>query len=309
MCHSNRLPRRLALLLPCLVLAAARGAREIPSTSPMAPVADPSGLLHSEPLPESGRLAGFRPYFDRFVDVFGVLVVATPAVEERKLQHGATVLAEWIDNDEDGTPDDERAHRALVEGGAVLVMTHTNRELELLMDRLNDEVLERVDCNIWQNLYGEETRPDGPPHAWEEGLFDATLEEVLHLVSEGWRWAYPEDLGWEPGSRLTDAMDLARGGRFLEIPRRYPEEAWYHYGDQTCDYGCMAAEYIYWAVTSHLGGQGYPGRAEEIAIEWECPTPELLAARDPAVLELLTDPELSLPRTLPDGVYAPSPGR
>ena len=59
----------------------------------------------------------------------------------------------------------------------------------------------------------------------------------------------------------------------------------------------------------HHGGQDYPGRAEEIAIEWECPTPELLAARDPAVLDLLTDPRLSMPRTLPDGVYAPSPRR
>jgi len=93
------------------------------------------------------------------------------------------------------------------------------------------------------------------------------------------------------------------------MPRRYPEEAWYHYGDWTCDYRCMAVEYLYWAITSHLGGQDYPGRAEEIAIEWECPTPDLLAARDPAVLDLLTDPRLSMPRTLPDGVYAPSPRR
>lgn len=34
------------------------------------------------------------------------------------------------------------------------------------------------------------------------------------------------------------------------------------------------------------------------ASEWECQTLELLAARDPAVFNLLTDPELSLPRTL-----------
>jgi hypothetical protein len=99
-------------------------------------------------------------------------------------------------------------------------------------------------------------------------------------------------------------MDLARGGRFRRVPRRYPEAAWYHYDDRTCDYECMAAEYLYWALTSHLGGQAFPGRAEEIAHEWECPTPELLATRDPGVVRLLTDPTLSLPRVLPDGTYS-----
>lgn len=305
----TRLLLRFPLLLPCLVLAAACRAPEIPSTSWEAPVAGPGGVLHSQPLPESGRLAVFRRHFDRYVEVFGVLVVAAPSVEERKLQHAATVLAEWIDNDEDGIPDDARALHVLVEEVAVLVMTDTRRELDQLIGRLDAEVLDPAGSMIWQNLYGEETRPDGPPHSGEPGRFDATLEEVLHLVSHGWSWAHPADFGYQPGSRLTDAMDAARGGRFLEMPRTYPEEAWYHYGDWSCDYRCMAVEYLYWAITSHLGGQDYPGRAEEIAIEWECPTPELLAARDPAVLDLLTDPRLSMPRTLPDGVYAPSPRR
>ena len=67
----------------------------------------------------------------------------------------------------------------------------------------------------------------------------------------------------------------------------------------------MAAEYLYWALTSHLGGQDFPGRAEEIANEWECPTPKLLRERDPAVVDLLTDERLPLPKVLPDGVYTP----
>jgi hypothetical protein len=61
---------------------------------------------------------------------------------------------------------------------------------------------------------------------------------------------------------------------------------------------------------ARCGGPGAAdqGRAEEIAIEWECPTPELLAARDPAVVELLTDPSLPLPTVLPDGEYRPQVG-
>ena len=110
-------------------------------------------------------------------------------------------------------------------------------------------------------------------------------------------------LGYAPGSRLTDAMDLARGGRFVRVPRTYPEGAWYHYDDRTCDYGCMAAEYLYWALTSKLGAQNFPGRAREIADEWGCPTPQLLEERDPAVNELLAEHRPRLPQRLPDGGY------
>lgn len=256
------------------------------------------------PILESGRLSVFRPHFDRYLEVFGVFIVATPATDAAKISHAGNVLAEWIDNDEDGRPDDVAVHRALVDGGAFLVMPATEDEMEELHESLSFDELEEAGFHIGQDLYGDETFPAGPPHVMGPGRFDAALEEVLHLVSNGWVEAHPEALGYRPGSRLTDAMDLARGGRFRRVPRRYPEAAWYHYDDRTCDYECMAAEYLYWALTSHLGGQAFPGRAEEIAHEWECPTPELLATRDPAVVKLLTDPTLSLPRVLPDGRYS-----
>ena len=33
----------------------------------------------------------------------------------------------------------------------------------------------------------------------------------------------------------------------------YPDGAWYTYDDQTCEYECMAIEYIYWGVATYLG--------------------------------------------------------
>ena len=260
-------------------------------------------VLEPRPIADGGRRAVFKPVFDRWVEVFGVTIVATPRTDAGKVKHAANVLAEYLDNDEDGVIDDPEVHRVLVEGGAFLVMFATEREAE--RSRIDHERIERAGFRIGQDLYGEETLPEGPPHVGRAGRFDATLEEVLHLVSNGWEEAHPEDFGYEPGSRLTDAMDLARGGRFRRVPGRYPVSAWYHYDDRSCDYECMAAEYLYWTLTSLAGGQDYPGRAEEIADEWECPTPELLRERDPAVHALLTDERFALPRRRPDGRYRP----
>ncbi|MDP6990706.1 MAG: hypothetical protein QF903_14640 [Planctomycetota bacterium] len=254
------------------------------------------------PLPSEGRLAAFAPRFARTIEIFGVTIVATAGVEDAKVAHAACVLAEWLDNDEDGAVDDPRVAAELVEGGAFLVMFASERDARRAMGGL-ERAAERAGFHIGQDLYGDETLPDGPPHARRAGRFDATLEEVWHLVSHGWCAAYPDVFGYEPGSRLTDAMDLARGGRFRRIPRETPEGAWYHYDDRTCDYECMAAEYFYWTLTSWLGGQDYPGRAEEIAEEWECPTPESFERTDRAAHALITDPAFALPRVLPDGSY------
>ena len=67
----------------------------------------------------------------------------------------------------------------------------------------------------------------------------------------------------------------------------------------------MVTEYFYWALTSILGAQSYPGRAEEIANEWEASTRNLVQSKDPDVFALLTNPVYKLPSVLPDGVYSP----
>ena len=78
----------------------------------------------------------------------------------------------------------------------------------------------------FQDLLADETRPEFHRGVYGEGRFDATLEEVLHLVQGvGWANAYPEVFGAEPGSRLAEAMDVARGGHFEDIPSRYPASA------------------------------------------------------------------------------------
>ena len=70
---------------------------------------------------------------------------------------------------------------------------------------------------------------------WPE---DATVEETMHTINCcGQVEIYPEAFTLEPNaSKLSHAMDIARGGQFIKIPKHYPENAWYHYVDETCEY-------------------------------------------------------------------------
>ncbi|MBN2130463.1 MAG: hypothetical protein JW741_13255 [Sedimentisphaerales bacterium] len=229
-----------------------------------------------------------RSCFTKQVDVFGLRIYATNTTADAKLLHAANVLAVYIDNDEDGSPDNPEIMKSLLEGRGAIVMTRTEGE------RVTGPHPEG------QGLYAEETIPN----ARAQGRFDASLEEILHMVSDvGWADAYPDVFGRTPGTEISNALDKARGGRFRRVPRRYPDGAWFTYDDQTCDYGCQNSEYIYWAMTSILGAQDYPGRLEEIGHEWRLNTREKVRQGAPTVYAILTDPKYNLPTVLPDGRY------
>jgi len=252
------------------------------------PTVLPDGKYRAKTFTIQNRGDSDMARFTKQVQVFGLYIYATNTTGDDKLLHAAHVLAEYIDNDEDGVPDNPKIMKALLERNGAIVMRKTERE-RVTGPRPRG-----------QGLYEEETIPNGRA----QGRFDASLEEILHMVTDyGWEGAYPEVFGRWPGSEVAGAMDLARGGQFEEVPDKYPEEAWYSYYDETCDYNCQVAEYIYWALTSILGAQDYPERLEEIEEEWKLNTREKVKAVDPAVYAILTNPEYKLPTVLPDGKY------
>ncbi|MDD9974324.1 MAG: hypothetical protein OXU27_09975 [Candidatus Poribacteria bacterium] len=249
---------------------------------------------------------------DKYVNVFGVHIFASQTNPEDKLSHAAGVLAQYLDNDEDGVPDNTLVLSHLVSRNVFIIMPGTEAEME----GLEMDLIAEAGYRFGQDLYGEETKPDflvdGKINARDGHYYDGALEEILHPITQhGYANAYPEVFGEVRGSSLAKCMDVARGGYFERVPKGgpksgYPEEAWYHYTDETCDYSCMVTEYIYWALTSILGTQDFPGRHEALDVEWELNTRERVKTGDAAVYELLTDPQYKFLTKAPDGNYRPS---
>lgn len=252
---------------------------------PVSPGNDPNFKIEANEDAEFSR-------FNRKVEVFGINIYAVKKVDDDRLLHAANVLAQYLDNDEDGAVDNPDVWNAMVNNGAYLVMWKKQSDL--------NRISPPADA-IGQDLGNDETIPDWHSNG-QTGRFDASLEEVWHLVTHaGYEQAYPNVFGTAKGTSMSDAMDVARGGVFDSPPQSYPESAWYTYDDPTCDYNCQGGEYIYWVLTSMLGAQ--ENRASEIGNEWELHTRALVEEKDPVAYELLTDPQYKFPTRLPDGTY------
>lgn len=248
-------------------------------------VVSPSQVTSEMELPE---------IFVKQTAVFGIPIIATEKMSDAQVLHTANVMAQYLDNDENGQPDDPALVDTLIQQQAVMLVMFDENEL----DQFDPEMLpnpERAQVVFDADIY---------PGGAAVGEFDATLEEVLHLISfAGLAETYPDVFGEYPGTAVADAMDVARGGQFFEIPDAYPAGAWYTYDDETCEYECMISEYVYWAFTSILGAQDYNGRLDEIGHEWPLNTRAKVQTQDLAIYAILTDPAYKLATVLPDGNY------
>jgi len=222
--------------------------------------------------------------YKKTIDVFGVQVKGTAAVPDDKLLYAAKIMAEYLDQDNNGVADNPLVTSTLKARGACLGMTAGE---------------EPKGC---QSLYVSETIPGLLPGP------NAAFEEILHVISEsGYANAYPSVFGESKGTSIADAMDTARGGYQGggQPVSAYPAGAWYTYNDTTCDYTCMATEYFYWGLTSMMGAQAH--RCSEISIEWDLCNKRLVEEKDAALYGLLTNPAYNVPQRLPDGNYSGIP--
>ena len=239
--------------------------------------------------------------FSKYVNVLGCIhIYAESNISDEKVLHVASVAAELLDNNEDGTVDDLLIEASLTELNTIMPVfqSENGNSIDTFFDNLGD------DGCTGAVLFRNEIDPNQPGH-WGS---DATVEEVLHTINScGHVEVYPSLYALEPNSSyLTAAMDIARGGQFITMPNSYPDEAWYHYDDWTCEYDCMAMEYLYWCIVTYMGILSDAQTCAGISNEWEPCTPELFESTDTLMFNLVNDTENMLPQLAPDGNYCPA---
>ena len=242
---------------------------------------------------------------DKFIDVFGMFVVASPNAPLAYVEHTASVLAEYIDNDADGIPDDQTVLDVLVNGNFV-VPVWTESDRESFWENARGTYCEDNTGMAASMYYDHDQWALGGIEA--AGTWDTNLEEVWHILSVGWYATYPEFFGDEPGaSRLTEAMDTARGGQFLTIPSTYPAGSWYRYYDDTCDYGCQMHEYFYWILMANIDAldPSITDKCEQSQHEWHICNKAELEQVDVLAFDLFNNHGFSLPTNIPTGNYQP----
>jgi len=259
---------------------------------------------------------------DRKVSIFDntITIYADQNILDSELQHIASVTAEFLDNNEDGVLDNLMVAETLRSKQAILIVHHERTPGERTGSEPRDNIfnsfgsIQTLESKISKDwLTPNPTFVDTLDASQDSGLYDATLEEVWHLISvHGYGPTYPAMWSREPddSSHLQTLMDVARGGKFDSDGQpyedaaiaTYPKGAWYTRTD-ACWYGCFIDEYIHWAWSTLAGAQKY---RQDQDYQWKLFTPKKLFKKDPAVVALLQDCEYNTPRNLPNGKYTVS---
>ena len=123
---------------------------------------------------------------DKYVNVFGIHIFASLTTSEDKLSHAAGVLAQYLDNDEDGVPDNTQVLSQLVSRSVFIIMPGTEAEME----GLEMDMVDEAGYRFGQDLYGEETKPDflvdGKINAPDGSYYDGALEEISASYYTTW---------------------------------------------------------------------------------------------------------------------------
>ena len=230
--------------------------------------------------------------FNRKVVVFNISIYAFSTVENSKLLHFANVLAQYLDNNEDGIVDNLIVHDQLKVNNSYLFLWKTAEE--------RDSFVSPAGHN------GKNIAADAVNLIWHSnghtGDFDNSLETTWNFMSSfGYEAKYPLVFSSQSNSEISIAMDAARGGNFQNPPATYPAIAWFTNTDVTCNYACQITHYNYWVLSSMLGA--HENRLTDIQNEWELETRTKVETEDVKAWAIFTNTNYNLPTSLPDGTY------
>jgi len=245
----------------------------------------------------------------KYTTVFGISVFADSSVTDVQFQHLASVLASWLDNDQDGCVDNPLVLTEMLASKPQPSVVAPGASGPSL---LVAEAMETAGYFTVAPVYNGELLPNCAGPKATDSCADASLEEILHMItSQGYARAWPDTFSEGPNAQnnprassvLTTAMDVARGGKFTTIPSPYPSSAWYTYTDSTCAYECQATEYIYWGISAWVGA--LVGRGNEIKQEWKFETRAKLEAGDVLMTAMIKNTTTyKLPNVSPTGSYS-----
>ena len=301
----NPEPMDTATLVPTAISVPMPTPRPLPTATPTpAPTPTAVPIPAFEILSKHPTLDCLNTQFQMFIDVFGLYVVAPSSAPEEYVIHSANVLAEYIDNDADGLPDDAAVLEHLQRQNVLVPVWVMSTREQFEQNRRGTECEDGVTL-VASMYYDEDQWAIGGIES--AGKWDTNLEEIWHIVSIGWYATYPEFFGDEPSesSKLVNAMDAARGGRFFAIPDRYSESAWYAYYDDTCDYGCQLHEYFYWITMANIDALDpvLTSKCADSAHEWNVCSQSELEKVDVLAFDLLNNHGFNLPTNIPNGRY------
>merc|ERR1712210_388479 len=257
-------------------------------------------------------IAGYK-----YTKVFGVPVFAHTTVSDAKFQHVASIMAEWLDNDEDGCVDTPVILKHLVgktskevTAYAVVKSNKAKTDWYVPFDKKN------LVCSAPQAEF--ETEPKCTGLKGSNICSDATLEEVWHIIQgQGYAPAFKkqfwmgtrDDLATKyknVNSTLVTLLDAARGGipRVPAVPKgaKFPAKAYYTYDDKSCKFSCQAIEYWWWSTAAYTG---LIKNRSAVKKEFKYYLPQEFKAKDPKMHALITDRTkgYKLPNRPPNGKY------
>lgn len=220
--------------------------------------------------------------FPTVYTVFGgaVTVCATAHVPEPKVLHATAVVAEWLDNDNDGRVDNNAVVSALRDNRATLIMHDENDEPGFFMIA---KLLRHT--TALQNLYTQETNP-------ANGRRDASGEEIHHLImNAGFGVAYP------------DVFSENKSSQMHQIYAHAEQNGHYYYPDPTCTAQCKSTEFHYLATAVYLGSE-----ADHMGDEIRLHSRAELQKHTPKFIPLITNPKYQYPHhKWPTGTYTANP--
>jgi len=320
-----------------------------PPPSPPAPGPHP-GNIKVLPLPES--LSAYKKYFSKYVPIFGIPILAESGMPDWMVEHAGNIMAQYLDYNADGLVDNDDIVASMKKRKATLIMfvDPDGKNADKASDAVGDggQDLDKTDIPSWvphtsihhgRVLYGNRLPQCSDAHrrfhggavrgcnenslgVTEPEDFDASLEEILHLITDnGYAAVYPTVFGAQqkaPYSEIETTMNDMVGdcGWSFNHTLKYPKcKGKFHYDDDTCDYSCLVTEYTMWTLTSILGGQdgshndALKNRCTDIADEWAMCTKKLVETGDPrafAIFDVDGANQYKVPNKLPDGSYRPT---